>query len=442
VITSTPVRVSSLPVSLAGQDRDLHRDRVAAGALAVPIALMPVLRPAFIATVTPVDLTIVLGVGIAAIWLGSSGLVVRLPFALSMGLMIAAGVFAAMLGAHAILGMQAILQDLLMLAWCLAIANVCRTPESLGIVVGAWVWSAIAWAGLLVASASFGIGGISGQDVAAGRASLTFPNPNQAGSYFAVSLMVLLAAGVPRRRAARRAAVILVAIAIIFTSSNAALGGTFVGLLLAGVLIVRRRKGTVPAIAVGVLATLALVAVAVVLVGTGILTSAQESDIRIVRNTLGRSEQSADDRLLRFDELRDLYLSGGVIGYGPAASKQTQMDLGVSIPKSAHNDLFATLVERGVIGVVGLALLIGSLARKAASLASGRLLPAFTGAILATPYLVGGVVIVAIASISHEVLHFRHVWALFGVMAAVDLWAVDRSSGVPGREGDRRWTTT
>jgi hypothetical protein len=438
VITPVPERVSSLPASLGGHDRDLHRDRVAAGALAVPIALMPVLRPSFIATVTPVDLTIVMGVGIVAIWLVSSGHVVRLPFVLSMGLMITAGVFAAMLGSHAILGMQAILQDLLMLAWCVAIANVCRTPDSLGIVVGAWVWSAIAWAGLLVVSASFGIGGISGQQVAAGRASLTFPNPNQAGSYFAMSLMVLLAAGVPRRRAARRAAVTLVSIAIIFTSSNAALGGTLLGLLLAGILILRRRKGTVPAIAAGVLATFALLAVTVVLVGSGILTSAQQSDIRVVRNTLGRSEESADDRLLRFDELRDLYLSGGVIGYGPAASKQTQMDLGVSIPKSAHNDLFATLVERGVVGVVGLALLIGSLARKAASLSSGRVLHAFSGAIRATPYLVGGVVIVAIASITHEVLHFRHVWALFGVMAAVDLWAIDRSSEVPGRERESR----
>jgi hypothetical protein len=436
-----PERVSSPPVLLGGHDRDLHRDRVAAGALAVPIALMPVLRPSFIATVTPVDLTIVMGVGIAVIWLGSSGHVVRLPFVLSMGLMITAGAFAGMLGSHAILGMQAILQDLLMLAWCVALANVCRTPDSLGIVVGAWAWSAIAWAGLLVVSATFGIGGISGQQVAAGRASLTFPNPNQAGSYFAVSLMVLLAARVPRRRAARRAAVILVSIAMIFTSSNAALGGTFVGLLLSGVLIVRRRKGTVPAIAAGVLAAFVLVAATVVFVGTGILTSAQQSDIRILRNTLGRSEQSAEDRLLRFDELRDLYLSGGVIGYGPAASKQTQMDLGVSVPKSAHNDLVATLVERGIIGVVGLALLIGSLTRKAASLASGRLLPAFSGAIRATPFLVSGVVIVAIASISHEVLHFRHIWALFGVMAAVDLWAIDRSSEVRGRERDRRWTT-
>jgi O-antigen ligase len=441
VITSMPERVAPLPASLRGHDRDLHRDRVAAGALAVPIALMPVLQPSFIATVTPVDLTIVVGVAIAVIWLGSSGRVVRLPFALSMVLMIGAGAFAGMLGSHAILGMQAILQDLLMLAWCVALANVCRTPDSLGIVVGAWVWSAIAWAGLLVVSASFGIAGISGQQVAAGRASLTFPNPNQAGSYFAVSLMVLLAARVPRRRAARRAAVILVSIAMIFTSSNAALGGTVVGLLLAGVLIVRRRRGTVPAIAAGVLATFVLVAAAAAVVGTGILTSAQQSDIRILRNTIGRSEQSADDRLLRFDELRDLYLSGGVIGYGPAASKQTQMDLGVSIPKSAHNDLFATLVERGIIGVIGLALLIGSLAHKAASLASGRLLPAFSGVIRATPYLVGGLVIVAIASISHEVLHFRHIWALFGVMAAVDLWAIDRSSEVRGREGDRRWTT-
>src|SRR5436190_4619117 len=211
-----------------------------------------------------------MGVGIALMWLLSGGHVVRFPFVLSMGLMIGAGVLAAMLGSHPVLGMQAILQDLVMLGWCVALANVCRTPDSLGIVVGAWVWSAIAWAGLLVVSASFGIAGIAGQQTAAGRASLTFQNPNQAGSYFAVSLMVLLAGPVPRRRAARRAAVILVSVAMILTSSNAALGGTFVALLLSGVLIVRRRRGAVPAIAAGVLATFVLVAAAVVFVGTGI----------------------------------------------------------------------------------------------------------------------------------------------------------------------------
>ena len=432
-------RVSSLPASLGRRDRELHRERVAAGALAVAIVLMPLLQPDLKATIAPVDLTIVAGVGIAVIWLRSAGHVVRLPFVVSMGLMIVAGAFAGMLGSHPILGLQAILQDLVMLAWCVSLANVCRTPDSLGIVVGAWVWSAIAWAGLLVVAASFGIAGIAGQQAAAGRASLTFLNPNQAGSYFAVSLMVLLAARVPRRRAARRAAVILVSIAMILTSSNAALGGTFVALLLSGVLIVRRRRGAVPAIAAGALATIVLVATMAVFVGAGIASYAHESDIRILNNTLGRSERSAGDRLFRFDELQDLYLSGGVIGHGPAGTKQALADLGRSIPKSAHNDLFATIVERGVIGVVGLALLIGSLIRMSAWLVSRRLLPAFAGGIREPAYLVGGLVTVAIGSLSHEVLHFRHVWALFGVIAAVALWATDRSPEVRGQEPDRRW---
>ena len=93
-------RVSSLPASLGGRDRDLHRDRVAAGALAVAIVLMPLLQPDLKATIAPVDLTIVVGVGIAVIWLRSSDHVVRLPFVVSMGLMIVAGAFAGMLGSH------------------------------------------------------------------------------------------------------------------------------------------------------------------------------------------------------------------------------------------------------------------------------------------------------------------------------------------------------
>ena len=36
-----------------------------------------------------------------------------------------------------------------------------------------------------------------------------------------------------------------------------------------------------------------------------------------------------------------------------------------------------------------------------------------------------------ISAMFYQVLHFRHLWALLGIIAAVDLW------GRRGREGDR-----
>jgi hypothetical protein len=424
------MRVSSHSTYPAARDAAWGADKVVAAAVGASMALMPLLRPGLAGSITFSDVTIGVAVMAAFLWLGASAHVVRFPLVLSVGIMIGAGALAGMVGNHPVIAAHAIVQDLVLLAWFLTIANVCRTPDQLAVVVGAWVWSSTAWAGLLVLAASSGMSGLAGQDSAGGRAALTFLNANQAGAYFGISLLVALAAGIPRRRGVKVLTVVLLATALTLTYSNAALGGTLVGLLVSGILHVRSERGVVQALALSLIAAVVLAGAATAFLRFDIGTSANQSDLPISRNTLGRSQRSAEDRLLRFDALRDLYLDGGVIGHGPATTKQTLADQGRPVPKSAHNDLFATLVERGVIGVVGLALFIGSLMRMTASFAARPLAPGFASVIPAPRYLAGAVVLVAVATLSHEVLHFRHVWALFGLVAAVYLWARD-----PARRG-------
>ena len=47
------------------------------------------------------------------------------------------------------------------------------------------------------------------------------------------------------------------------------------------------------------------------------------------------------------------------------------------------------------------------------------------------PLLGAAVIGMLISAMFYQVLHFRHLWALLGIIAAVDLW------GRRGREGDR-----
>lgn len=397
--------------------------RSAARVVAASIAMVPLLRPGLAGAVTPADVVIAASVLVAALWLGSNRLPVQLPLAASVAMLVAGGLLAAIVGDHATTGAIAVGQDLLLFAWCVAIANVCRTPGALAVVVRAWVWSSVAVAGVLIVAAASGSTALAGQEVEGGRASLLFPNPNQAGGYFAASFMVILCSGVIPRRSVKVVAAVVVGSATLLASSNAAIGGTLVGLIVAGILAIAKRRGVLVAMAVGAIVAGALTAGAVTFVRLDAVEAARGSDVRLLQNTIGRSERSAGDRMGRFEQLRDLYLVQPLLGFGPASTKAVLDDGPFNDAKSAHNDYAAAFVERGVVGAVGLMLLIGSLIRMTASFASRPLDAGFAEVIKAPEFLAGALVALAVSSLTHEILHFRYVWPLFGLVACMYLWA-------------------
>jgi O-antigen ligase len=227
--------------------------------------------------------------------------------------------------------------------------------------------------------------------------------------------------------------VLLLSSATLLAASNAAIGGTLLGLVVAGILTIAQRRGALIAIAVGAITAAVLTAGAVAFVQLDAVEAARQSDIRLLQNTIGRSEESAGDRLGRFEQLRDLYLVQPLLGYGPAATKAVLDDGPFNDAKGAHNDYAAAFVERGVIGAIGLVLLIGSLIGMTASFASRSLEDGFSEVIPSPQFLVGALVAVAVSSLTHEVLHFRYVWALFGLTACLHLW---------GRSAEGRRTVT
>jgi O-antigen ligase len=163
--------------------------------------------------------------------------------------------------------------------------------------------------------------------------------------------------------------------------------------------------------------------------------AAQESDIRLLRNTLGRGEESAGDRLGRWESLGDAYLQYPISGYGAAATKAVLDEGPFNDAKGAHNDYAAALVERGLMGSIALILLIASVARRMATFAIRPLASGYAAVLSAPQFLAGALFVLAISSLTHEILHFRNVWALLGLVAAVSLWARPDVAGADTTDG-------
>jgi O-antigen ligase len=87
-----------------------------------------------------------------------------------------------------------------------------------------------------------------------------------------------------------------------------------------------------------------------------------------------------------------------------------------------HDDYIESIVERGVIGAFGLLVLIGSVGVRTWTVATKPLTPEFAELFPRMSPLVGGVLALALSASYYQILHFRHVWAFFAVIAAVYLW--------------------
>jgi hypothetical protein len=397
------------------------RPGLALAAAAVGIALLPLLVPKLPANAAPVDAFLLLAIGGSLMWAALAGHRVRLPYAIPVTILVLAGALAAMLGEYPLRGGLAVVQDLMLLGWGAAVANLARTPEALAVLLRAWAWSATAWATILVVAVVAGLGSIGGFEVEGGRAELTFGNPNLAGNYFAVSLMVFWIRPRPARRMPSVAASALLLSAILLTGSNSAIGGLVAGVLVACVVSVTRKRGPIPALAVSIVIVSAAILTALSIQRSNLIEAAQQSPSAVVRNSVGRTERSGEDRMDQARQLFNLFRAQGVFGHGPAATEQVLLAQRAPYVREAHNDYAAVLVERGVFGGVGLLLLIGSVGIRAVRLSDG-VSERYRRAVSNVPLLIGALVAVAIGSLFHEMLHYRHIWALLGILAGLDVW--------------------
>jgi hypothetical protein len=396
--------------------------------MAVAITFIPLLRPAGPGNTGLTDVGIIAAVLAVGIWMRRTRRAVQLPYLLGMGLMIVAGVIAtwrAMSGSSA----MAILQDIFMLSWGATVAGVGLTgPNGLRFILRWFCRSGIAWAGVLVVSDQLHIAFIAGLTARDGaRASLTFNDPNLAADYFVIVFFVTAASSAFRWAGTRLPALLLVLVAIAFTGSNGAVLGIVFGTGVAVVIGARRRHG----MAVGVAVCMCLVAAGALLGPRVNLQSIAEgplASVPLIHDSVGRTGESTGSRADLWTEEIALWSHRDLVGIGPTQTRWTLQETGAPYVKEAHTDYLATVVERGALGGLGLVVLACTLAAAATRVVGAGVIPAWPPTpwrdrsipVPRPEFLVSALIAVAIAALFYEVLHFRQVWFLFGLIAACD----------------------
>jgi O-antigen ligase len=395
-------------------------DALAKAGVVLGIASLPVLQPAFVNNLAPADVGLVLGIAAVLVWAGMTRQRLRLPYVAGVGLMVVAGTIAAAFGELPWMGAITVLQDLYLLAWAAALVNFGRTAAGAKFILDTWCLSAAAWSIVLVVR--YGPGTISGGDDAV-RAGFTFGEENAAGLWFALSLLVMLAARRPRRWRWRAPALGAVSLGLLLTGSLGAISGLFAGLAVALVLQVRARRGPDTAVAFSLALLLVMASVGLLAQRGALVSTASTSPNPLIRNSIGRGSDSEGERKMVNQQTWALFQTSGFLGRGPVTTEYTMRQQEAAYPKEAHNDWVAALVERGVLGFAGILLLALEVVLLALTIWNpSRLKPEFAEILPAPAYLVAGFVAVAVYSLTHEVLHERPLWTLFGVAAVFGLW--------------------
>jgi O-antigen ligase len=405
-----------------------HGHRLATIAAGVAIAALPLVRPHGPGNSAPADLAILVALVATLLWAAASSRPLHLPYALATAVVVLAGALSSIANNSAQLGLTALLQDVVLLAWAAAIANLARTPAALRLLLVAWAVSAIAAAGFLDVAYLSGHKDLAGVVAKEGaRAALSFDDPNMAASYFVASLMVILAVKVPRNPLLRALAVVLLLVAILFTGSNGGFATLAVCLAIMFVVAVRRRYGLVTTAGATVVALVAGTLVALLFNVAALQLMAHQSSIPLVRQSIGRSAQSAQERSLLVGEAAALYQSNVIFGIGTNAYKATLARGQAPYVHEAHDDYVAAIVETGILGAIGLLLLIGAVGVRTLAVVRGRLKPGFAAAVPSVVPLAAAVGGFAMSAGYYQVLHFRYVWLMFGIIAGLYLWGREKS---------------
>jgi O-antigen ligase len=406
--------------------RHLLRWRLTQVAIGLAVCALPLLRPSGPGNTGAVDVALLGGMFAAAIWASTRSLRVRLPYALPVAVTVLGGALAVAIapagtGAGGRGGL-ALVQDIFVFGWAAAVATIGRDRKLLDTFCRVWAYSATGWAAILIFGELAGITWLTGINSADGlRASLTFGDPNLAADYFLCGLLVIRAIRRPRRSRWRWLCCGLVVTAIVLTLSNGGLLAMLIATILGALFTVARRRGMITALTVGVLLSFGgLVLVETVDVHNWIVDAEQSSPL--VRDSLGREAESGGSRtVIAAESIKLLVRDDTVFGVGPANTETTLRKDQAPYVKEAHDDYLAILLERGVLGGVALILLIVAAAVRCRRIAKvGGVAPDYLEIVPRPELLVAAVVAVAVSALFYEVLHFRHVWALLGLVAALE----------------------
>ncbi len=395
--------------------------------LILNVVFLPILVPRGPGNSVPADLPALALVVVGAAVLWRAGTPIRLPLGLSYTLILVGGLLGTAQAIAPTVALLATLIDLYLFIWFVVLVNAMTLlgRDAIRIVAMTWV-STATMVGLLGV-----IGSILGYEHAPSLLGYDFVDryerfygplrdPNMAGSYLAVSLFVLAASPWPRRWATKLLFALPLIAAIQATRSNTALFALSAGIVVAlAVAAIRSRRSAVGAAFAVTACGLLLFAFApasVVDAPATVARSLGESDA--FSGSLGRFDSSLGGRVGRIHEALLLFGPDVMLGIGPSATDETLATMDADILGELHNDYVAAIIERGLLGIIGVGVLM-AVPLLTSVLLGGRSEASRAG--WRTAALVGGVACVIVTALALEALHFRHVWMLFAVVFALRL---------------------
>ena len=419
------VRPSIRSRAMAGRRQG---ERLAVLTTAVAVGLIPLAIPAGPANVAPIDVFMAIAIGACLFWAGSTGHKWRFPYGIALVLFLAGGAVGALVGPVPGVGAIALVQDVWLLAWCWAVVNIAKSPSNLKTLLTTWAYSSIGWAIVPFVGLAIGSAALTGRTAnQGGRIQITLADPSYAANYLFISIMIMWAIGRPRHRLFRYGAYALLLTVIAMTGSNSGVVAVIVGTVVAATLGIYRRSGIMPAVTALAFIVLAGYFATSQISLTTIQTKAHDSRYAFVRNGIGRGT-SFEQRGQLLQESISLYRTGNPLGEGPVSTKPRLHKEMAPFEKEAHDDYVAALIERGVLGFLGIILLVVILGRRTLFTATGNLTEGFAKVVIRPNALAGAVAGTLVAGTVYELLHVRHVWTLFGLVTALAIWGTKRTA--------------
>jgi len=404
--------------------------------LSATIALLPLLVPRGPAQSAPVDAVALLFILFCLGGLLGRGRPLHLPAKGALALIMAASVVATAASLSLSDSLLSLLIEAYLMLLFLCVANDLADDRSaLHTVLTVWTVAALIWAAVYVGFYYHllpeGLQQLLVENSKGGgyRVSGTSKNPNLAASYMMTSFFVLLASPWPRRRPARLGAAGFLLLAVYVTGSNGALFGLIAGMAVLAVAACLRGSrtprqhfrvvGAAMVIGVAMLAT-GLLLVGIPQVGlSDVQAVAARERGGLLQGNLGRLDRSVSSRLTIWSNAWNGTGSRVLIGVGPDAAPKIPFRAR-TVGRGLHNDYLAFLIERGLLGLLGLLAFCAIMLHW-----SGRLLAAGPQEDADGRWSAAGLAGAAVANLvlatNHESFHFRHVWVLFGLV-----WAANR----------------
>jgi lipopolysaccharide/colanic/teichoic acid biosynthesis glycosyltransferase/O-antigen/teichoic acid export membrane protein len=406
--------------------------RAAVITLVLAVIFQPVLHPTGPGNSSPVDVLLIASIVTAMVWLAATHRKLRAPFVIPVLLFIAAGAASGLVSPLPTTALTSIAIDILLFVWCTTVVNVTSGPRAMRYTLVAWSWSGIFWAALFVVAWAGHLTPLEGTSLAEGnRLAFTFADPNYASWYWDATVFVVFASRTPGRRWMRFAGYAILLWALALTESNGGVLALGIGVVFLLMLRYYRRHGWAGAIATALVSGLIVGVIFTVVPLNSLRQWALNSNQALLVNSIGRSAQSSSERDVLIRESIELYKRGdGVLGLGPMSTKQLLANGYYPYSNEAHDDWLAALSERGVLGLFALLLLAASVFSRAGPVLRRPLSAPMAAAVPAPAGIVAATLAVGVNSFFEEVLHFRPLWLLFGIIAVLgrDAWQRHRSA--------------